>query len=665
MSDYLKRTEIPRGAYPERREPLTGKFSQWARRLQLLAWKTRGHPRFQRGFLDKLAAAGKRNRGRSGDALAREAGDLRRELRTCGLREELVVRSFALVREVAAQVLRQRHYEVQLIGGWGLLHGMACEMETGEGKTLTATLPACTVAMAGLRVHVITVNDYLAARDAELMRPVYDALGLRVGVVIQGTTPAARQEAYACDVTYATSKEVAFDYLRDKLTLGRDSSRLHLRLERLSGAPVRESRLLLQGLEFGIVDELDSVLIDEARTPLIISAPEGSSGEREAYRRAFQLAADLQAERHFRVESLERRVMLTDAGRTRLCDLIRTSGGSGGIWSRTQSRESIVLQALTAKHLFAKDQQYIVRAGKVQIVDENTGRALPDRAWEDGLHQAIETKEGCALTPRKRPVARITYQRFFRRYLHLAGMTGTAREVSGELAAVYGLAVLEVPTNRPLRRHRQPFRVYFTAVEKWRAIVERTKALHNSGRAVLIGTRSVAASEHVSQLLTAADLSHRVLNARQDREEANTILQAGKPGSITVATNMAGRGTDIRLAPAVAERGGLHVIATELHEAGRIDRQLFGRCGRQGDSGSYEAILSLEDELIQTYAPKLRSALVTKPSRQGEPVTPWIAESLLRYAQRVAESRDRRVRRDLACMDDSMESILAFSGATE
>jgi preprotein translocase subunit SecA len=579
------------------------------------------------------------------------ADNLRHSLRLAGWRRDVVAQTFALVREVAGRTLGMRHYDGQLMGGWVLLHGMIAEMETGEGKTLTATLPACTAALTGLPVHIITVNDYLAKRDAEWMQPVYQALGLTVGVITQGMDLPARRAAYACDVTYCTNKEVAFDYLKDRLLLGRHASRLRFHLEGLGRQTEERRQLLLRGLYYAIVDEADSVLIDEARTPLIISGGSDSSLEQRVYQTALALAGQLDRQRDFAIVGRERAVHLTEGGQERLRELVQ---GYGGVWTGRRWREALVRQALTAQHLMQRDTHYLLKDGKVQIIDEYTGRVMADRAWEQGLHQLIETKEGCALTRPHAPLARLSYQQFFRRYLRLAGMTGTAWEVRGELGAVYRLAVVPIAANRPVRRWDMGTRVHTTAAAKWHGVVARVASLHQRRRPILIGTRSVAASEHLSVLLTAAGLAHQVLNARQDDDEAAIIARAGEPGRITVATNMAGRGTDIRLAPGIAELGGLYVIATERHEARRIDRQLFGRCGRQGDPGSYETFVSLEDDLVTTYAHSLWWRL-----------TPWLGRWTIQRAQLAAEGVHARMRRDLLRTDEQLELALAFSGRSE
>jgi preprotein translocase subunit SecA len=581
-------------------------------------------------------------------------------LRREGFREALVAQSFALVREVAGRTVGMRHFDAQLRGGWIMLNGMIAEMDTGEGKTLTATLPACTAALAGLPVHIITVNDYLTARDAETMGPVYKALGLTVGAVVNGMEPAGRRAAYGADITYCTNKELTFDYLRDRIALGSQVNRIQLSIERVAGGRGRSGQLVLRGLFFGIVDEADSVLVDEARTPLIISARSDQGPEREMYETALALAGRMAAGQHFAIEGGERHVRITPQGREALAAVAATLPAA---FRGARRREELVSQALVATHVFKRDVQYLVRDEKVQIIDESTGRILPDRSWEQGLHQMVEAKEGVPLTTQQSSVARMTYQRFFRRYLRLAGMTGTAQEIASELWSVYRLPVARVAPNRPIRRTGLGARIYPTAAEKWQAVVARAREVTATGRPVLIGTRSVGASEVLSRQLTDAGLAHQLLNARQDKQEAEIVAQAGQRGRITVATNMAGRGTDIRLGKGVDQIGGLHVIATELHESRRIDRQLYGRCGRQGDPGSYEVLVSLEDELSRLYlggAPGTlaRRSLVAGPRSR-------LAHRLVRFAQWRAERGNAAIRRELLTMDEQLGDLLAFAGKGE
>jgi len=410
------------------------------------------------------------------------------------------------------------------------------------------------------------------------------------------------------------------------------------------------------------VDEADSVLIDEARTPLIISNRANMDDQEKSYKHAVRIARSLETPRDFSVNSLRRQVELTDLGKVGVARMSRTLGG---VWAGKRRREELVRQGLSALHLFELDKHYLVLDGKVQIVDEYTGRIMADRSWERGLHQMVEAKEGCAISGRQETLSRISYQRFFQRYLRLGGMTGTAREVASELWSVYRLNVVTIPTNRPTRRTTVHDLMYLSAERKWRAVVNRVRQLHEQGRPVLIGMRSVVASETLSSELNHAGLTHRVLNARQDQQEAEIIAQAGQPGRITVATNMAGRGTDIRLAPGIADLGGLHVLATERHEARRIDRQLFGRGARQGDPGSYQVILSLDDELFDEYFGQWPQRLFGRFGKPDAPMAPWFTKLLVAVAQRAAESRHGQLRRDLLKLDENLGDMLAFSGRGE
>ena len=663
MFDLARERTALHSAYPERSVPQEGWFDrQGARVVSPLLRRHRVRLCRNTTIVEQVATQGQELARLSDEQLTERATQLRQSLRRDGLSEERVCRSFALIREVAHRTLGQRHYDVQILGGWVLLNGCIAEMATGEGKTLTASLAAATVAMAGVPVHVITVNDYLTGRDAREMAPLYEMLGLSVGAVIHELNPVARRSAYGCDVTYCCNKELAFDYLRDRLVVGRQPNRIQLQLEQLYGDAARVRQLVLRGLCFGIVDEADSVLVDEARVPLIISGTGGEVPERDVYETALKLARGLVRGQDFSLDGRERTIRLTSSGQTTLTNrAVRLTG----LWSGPRRREELVRQALTALHLFQRDVHYLVRGEKVQIIDEYTGRVMGDRSWEHGLHQMIELKEGCPVTPMNRPLARITYQRFFRRYLWLSGMTGTAQEVAGELWAVYRLATVRVPTNRPLQRRWIGERLFATADQKWEAVVGRIRALREQGRPVLVGTRSVEASEILSEHLTRAKIAHVVLNARQDQEEAAVVAAAGESGRVTVATNMAGRGTDIKLLRSVAQAGGLHVIATERHEAARIDRQLYGRTGRQGDPGSYEMVTSLDDELLTASHSKIGRWVARLLVKSGKPLEGWLARVLARGAQRSAERMHARVRRELLQHEDQLESTLAFSGRME
>jgi preprotein translocase subunit SecA len=647
--------------YPEREEPKLGKVERFAATVGgLFAPWLRPKPARFSWILSAVNGQAQSMGGWSDRKILEESLSLRPLLRREGYQVELVGKAFALVREVAHRTLSMRHVDVQMIGGLVLLKGMVAEMETGEGKTLTATLPASALALAGVPVHIITVNDYLAKRDADWMRPIYEGLGLRVGNIVHGMDPAARREAYRCDITYCTNKEVAFDYLRDRIILWDRPTPIRLQLERLYGEKSRVNQLVMRGLHFAIVDEADSVLIDEARTPLIISSEAEGLYSSEIYKCAMTLARDLVQKRDFHVIWTDRTVELTDEGITRIHDFDWSQAGFAG---NEEQREELVRQALVALYLFHLDKHYLVKDKKVAIIDEYTGRLMADRSWERGLHQLIELKEGCEITGRKDTKARISYQRFFRRYLQLAGMTGTAREVAGELWSIYRMRVVMVPTHRPMRREYLQDRVYRTSDKKWTEIVKTITTLHDQKRPVLVGTRSVEASEKLSELLGGKGLPHKVLNARQDKEEAEIISQAGQPAQITVATNMAGRGTDIRLGPGVVEIGGLHVIASERHESGRIDRQLFGRCGRQGDPGTSEAFVSLDDELITVHVwkPLKWLAEVTSSTFFGK----WLGRVLFGRAQKGAQRLHARMRHNLLKMDEQLSESLAFSGRSE
>ena len=594
--------------------------------------------------------------------LVERAQAMRRRLRQSGFSLSLVGECFALIREAADRTLGYRHFESQLLAGWGLLQGKLVEMETGEGKTFAATLPAATVALAGYPVHVITVNDYLAERDAEEMGPLYRFLGLSVGAVVQGLDRRAKRDVYSRSIAYCTNKDLAFDYLRDGVAISGQSSSLHLSLDRLRGETRRADSLVLRGLWFAIVDEADSVFVDEARTPLILSASVGATEEKLVCEQALAMAKRLEIDHDYTISLAEREAVLTDAGKQTVTNM---AAALGGIWTSVRSREELVTQALTAIILFRRDEHYVVADGKVVIVDESTGRVMPDRSWERGLHQLIEVKEGCEPTERRETLARLTYQRLFRRYVRLSGMTGTAKEVAREIRAVYGLNVVRVPLHRPSRRSYSPPRVWATKREKWEDVANTVaRVSRQEGRPVLIGTRSVQASEEISAVLNERGIEHALLNAKQDSEEAAVVAAAGETARVTVATNMAGRGTDIRLSAEVREAGGLHVILTEYHDSRRVDRQLFGRCARQGDPGTCEAIVSLEDDLFQVNAPAL-TATMRRMLAQEAQLPPVLLRLLRRQSQKAAERRGMGQRLRNLSQDRRVELMLAFSGRGE
>lgn len=662
MTDAITtRPGLVRGVYPQRRPTDPGWLERTASALGGSArrhWQV-GEAQARR-VIERVNACSADLSGADERELGRQIALLRGKLARVGFAEEVVASTFALVREFVDRSLGMRLHDAQIAAGWHMLKGRVVELETGAGKTLTATLPACAAALAGIPVHVVTVNDYLVTRDATWTRPVYEALGLDVGTIIESMSTEMRQQSYRCAVTYTSNKQLVFDYLRDRLTFARLESPLQIHLERLHGLESRVDRLLLRGLCFAIVDEADSVLIDESRTPLIISRQAAGADEAVTYGQALALAARLELGKDFVMVPRTRTVELSPRGEARVRDLAQPLGG---VWCAHRRSLDLVVQALNAHHLYLRDKHYLVKDGKVQIVDEFTGRTLADRSWERGLHQMLEVKEGCEISSQKETLSRISYQQFFRRYLHLAGMTGTAREVARELWSVYRLQVIVVASPWPSKRKPLRSRIYRTRDEKWQALVARIKQLHRSGQPVLIGTRSVAMSEHVSRMLHLEGVAHRVLNARQDQGEADVIKAAGEGGSIVVATNMAGRGTDIKLGPGVAQLGGLHVIATEIHEAGRIDRQLFGRCARQGDPGSFEMILSLEDDLVDEYCPMPLKPVLAGLKRVRYGRRGRLAWHVIRSAQRAAEREHARQRCALLKLDDKLQEMLAFSGS--
>ncbi|MCP5201419.1 MAG: prepilin peptidase [Gammaproteobacteria bacterium] len=589
------------------------------------------------------------------DALA----GLRARLRRDGLDDAGAAAALALVGACAARTLGTPPYPVQTVAAWLLLQGRAVEMDTGEGKTLTAALAAATAALAGLPTHVLSANDYLTARDAQTLAPFYAALGLGVGVVVHDCDPAARRSAYAADVTYATSREIVFDYLRDRMVLGRRGQVLQRRVEALFGRFGNHRRTLLRGLHFAIVDEADSVLIDEARTPLIIAGSGGAAHTPAVLAAALDIAADLVEGSDFRLEPAAGRVVLEARGRARIADRAATLGAA---WAGRARREDVVTLALAARHLYVRDRDYVVRDDAVEIVDALSGRVSRGRAWERGLHQLIEIKEGCAPSAQRDTVARIGYPAYFRRYLHLAGMSGTLREVQGELWREYGLRSVRVPRHRPCRREHLGTRVFGRAEARWSAVAARAAELVAAGRAVLIGTASVAASECAAAALAARAVELQVLNAKQDAAEAAVVAAAGQPRRVTIATSMAGRGTDIALADSVCAAGGLHVVLTAHYDSARVDRQLAGRGARQGDPGSFEVMVALEDV---EFLDRLAAGLARLAGSGGDELRGprrRLAGLALWLEQRARERRDRRARRALGHHERRQRDLLAIAG---
>jgi preprotein translocase subunit SecA len=605
-------------------------ISQWTRYVPQIA--ALEEPLMQQSDFDlKKASLSLRYRARSGEPLDR-----------------LLVEAFALVREAGRRKLNMRHFDVQLLGGAAVHHNSIVEMQTGEGKTLTATLPLYLAALEGKGAHLATVNDYLAKRDADWMRPLYECLGMKVGCIQQTLPQPERAKQYACDITYGTANEMGFDFLRDRLLKRRISEGQRDLFGAMLGQAGRDHEQPVQGeLHFMLVDEADSILIDEARTPLIISALPGEDEEleAEAYRWAAKNAGEFTEDEHFEYDHKEKTVELNLAGRRRVRELKKPEAMDRMPLSTIY--EHIERAIKVAREMFL-DRQYVVRDGEIVIVDEFTGRLGEGRKWRAGIHQAVEAKEGVKITFATNQAARITVQDFFLRYERLAGMTGTAATSARELHKIYGCRVLPVPTNRPPIRQKLPTLVFGTAEDKWNAIIDDIVEQHQLHRPVLVGTRSIDKSEILANLLTERGIEHKVLNARHVAAEADIVAHAGEQGKVAVATNMAGRGTDIRLGPGVHDLGGLHVICTELHEAQRIDRQLIGRCGRQGDPGTYRQFLALDDEILETaYGPKRAAKLKARGEQLAGrgPISGF--EALFYKAQRKVERRHFRDRKVL------------------
>ncbi|MCT8988757.1 preprotein translocase subunit SecA [Chelativorans sp. SCAU2101] len=608
----------------------------------------------------------------SDEALRGKTEEFRQKLANGASLDDLLVPAFAVVREAARRTLGLRPFDVQLIGGMVLHEGAIAEMKTGEGKTLVATLPVYLNALAGKGVHVVTVNDYLARRDAEWMGKVYGFLGLTTGVIVHGLSDEERRAAYACDITYATNNELGFDYLRDNMKYER-------------------AQMVQRGHNFAIVDEVDSILIDEARTPLIISGPLDDRSELYNTIDTFILKLD---ESDYEVDEKQRTATFTEEGTEKVEQMLREANLFKGESLYDVENVAIVHHlnnALKAHKLFQRDKDYIVRNGEIVIIDEFTGRMMPGRRYSEGLHQALEAKEHVRIQPENQTLASITFQNYFRMYDKLAGMTGTAATEAEEFSNIYGLDVVEIPTNLPVQRIDEDDEVYRTAEEKYRAIVKEIKEARAKGQPILVGTTSIEKSEYLAERLRKEGIKDfEVLNARHHEREAFIVAQAGKPGAITIATNMAGRGTDIQLGgnpdmriqeelgdmPPGPEReakekairedvkklkeqaiaaGGLYVLATERHESRRIDNQLRGRSGRQGDPGRSKFFLSLQDDLMRIFGSDRMDGMLQKLGLKEDEaiVHPWINKALEK-AQKKVEARNFDIRKNLLKFDDVM-----------
>ncbi len=545
--------------------------------------------------------------------------------------EDILVEAFAVVREAAWRTVQMRPFDAQIVGGLVLHEGKIAEMKTGEGKTLAATMPIYLNALPGKGTHLVTVNDYLVQRDAEWMGPIYKMLGMTVGVIVHGLDDDERRDAYHADITYGTNNEFGFDYLRDNMKFS------------LEDYAQRE-------FHYAIVDEVDSILVDEARTPLIISGPSEESTDK--YYRINQVIPRLRKEKDYTIDEKSRTVVLTEEGVSRVESYLKVQN-----LYEPKNMELLhhVNQALKAHTLFKRDVDYVVKEGEVIIVDEFTGRVMPGRRYSDGLHQALEAKEKVKIERENQTLASITFQNYFRMYKKLAGMTGTADTEAAEFKKIYNLDVLVVPTNMPMIRTDHTDVIYKTEKEKFNATIEEIKELHQTGRPVLVGTISIEKSELLSKYLTRTGIKHHVLNAKHHEREAEIVAEAGQRGQVTISTNMAGRGTDIKLGEGVAQLGGLHILGTERHESRRIDNQLRGRSGRQGDMGSSRFYLSLEDDLLRIFGAERISSIMDKIGiEENQPIEHKMISKAIENAQKRVEGQNFDIRKHLLEYDDVM-----------
>ena len=582
-------------------------------------------------FLDEISALEPAMIAASDEELKAKTPNFREKLRQGAGLDDILVEAFAVAREAARRTLRMRPFDVQILGGLILHEGKIAEMKTGEGKTLAAAMPLYLNALAGKGAHLVTVNDYLARRDAAWMGPIYDFLGMNVGVIVHGMDDDERRAAYHADITYGTNNEFGFDYLRDNMKFALED-------------------YVQRDFFYAIVDEVDSILIDEARTPLIISGPSDESTDK--YARANQVIPQFKKDKDYKVDEKSRTVVLTEEGVARAEDLLK-------VQNLYEPRNMDILhhlnQALRAHTLFRRDVDYLVKEGKVIIVDEFTGRVMPGRRYSDGLHQALEAKERVKVEQENQTMASITFQNYFRMYEKLAGMTGTADTEAEEFGKIYKLEVLVVPTNMPMIRTDYSDVIYKTEQEKFKAVIEEIRQLHEAKRPVLVGTISIEKSELLSKYLTRAGVKHHVLNAKNHEREAEIVAQAGQPGQVTISTNMAGRGTDIKLGEGVAELGGLHILGTERHESRRIDNQLRGRSGRQGDMGSSRFYLSLEDDLLRIFgAERISSVMDRIGMEEGQPIEHRLISRAIENAQKRVEGQNFDIRKHLLEYDDVM-----------
>ncbi|MGV6858945.1 MAG: preprotein translocase subunit SecA [bacterium] len=586
-------------------------------------------------------------------AIAAQRGQLQAQ----GMTQPLLLAAMALISELMRRATGLSPYPSQIMAARIMLDGHLAEMQTGEGKSLAISLAALTAGLAGVPVQVLTANDYLVVRDASALRSVAARMGLKVGAVTSDMDSEKRRHQYARQICYASAKELGFDYLKDQMLPRSGQSDLHRRAGRLIGS--RYNSPLLPGLCFALIDEADGILLDEANTPLVLSREYDNSAQEKNLTKAMQLTRLLDTPLHFGIDKKHCEINLTRAGIT---FIEQQSNRWKGLWKTRRFREGVVKQALSALHCYRRDHDYLVKDGQVHIIDPTTGRLAEGRQWSRGLHQLIELKEGCEPSKQYETIAQITFQNFFPRFLKLGGTSATLSDARKELAKTYGMRVIEVPRHRKSQRQDQGLRVYRSRHEQFSAVIKRVIEMRREQRAVLIGTDSVADSMALSAMLKLAHIEHRVLNARQDSEEADIIAKAGQPRRVTVTTNMAGRGTDIPLSQALKDAGGLHVISCQHNASLRIDKQLHGRCARQGDPGSIETILSLDAPLIAKHLPKRLKNWLTGRQFQGNPIPKWLALPIKTMPQAMEQKKQQRQRKQLRKSDIQHRKWLSIAG---
>lgn len=583
------------------------------------------------------------------------------EVRLKGLQHDSVIQCFAHLKIATREVLSFEPHPEQLFAAWSMLHGCITEMQTGEGKTLTATLAAATMALTGTPVHVITVNDYLAQRDAEQQRRLYDYFDLSCRCVDSAMNDQEKRQAYKADVVYGTNKQMVFDYLRDSITLDYQRSKLsssYSSLMRLSSP-----KPIMRGLGYAVIDEADSVLIDDARVPLILAETCGKNLADETQAAvALGIASTLKEHTDYTIQAELSTVSLTEKGSCAVKEMTNPLGKS---WEIARVRNEFIRQALCVLHLFERDRHYLINDDKIELIDESTGRIMGDRKLQHGLHRMLELKEKCSVTEATDVIAGLSFQRFFQRYCHLSGMSGTLKEVKSELNQVYGLKVVSVPAHKTTKRIILDTIVFTDHQSQLDFALKDIKERHRAGQPLLLGTRSVAFSELLSMLLRKNNIKHNLLNARQDASEAKTIAEAGSTNAITVATNMAGRGTDITLQGSASNLGGLHVINFEVNDSKRVDRQLYGRCARQGDPGSCQALLTMQDKLIKRELPAWSIRITLQAMNKWPEISQFIPRAMIRLTQMKIERHDAQQRLNAFYKWPILKRKLGFTGEME